>query len=97
MLASAHEDLVAFLDALGDPVRLEIVRQLAESGGVVCGDLEVRVTKSTLSHHLRVLRESRVVMVVREGRFHRYQVLLEEAEARFPGVLSSVLRADRSG
>ena len=52
-------ELVSVLHALSDPVRLEIVRALAESGeGRPCGSFQVPVTKSTLTHHFRVLREA---------------------------------------
>src|SRR3954468_20876839 len=48
-------DGMSVLQALADPVRLEIVRQLAGSrrGELVCGELAVPVTKSTASHHIR--------------------------------------------
>ena len=51
-------ELAEVLHALSDPVRLEIVRCLALKGERCCGDLEVPVSKSTLSHHLKVLRQA---------------------------------------
>jgi len=53
-------ELPAVLHALSDPVRLEIVRKLSDSGERCCGELEVPVSKSTLSHHLKVLRQAGV-------------------------------------
>ena len=53
-------ELVTVLQALSDPVRLEIVRQLARcpgAGELACGQLKLPVAKSTVSHHLRVLHE----------------------------------------
>src|SRR5688500_14322954 len=49
------------LQALADPVRLHYVRELDRIGtGVACGTIELPVTKSTRTHHLRTLREAGV-------------------------------------
>jgi ArsR family transcriptional regulator len=55
--------LAAMLKALGHPVRLEIVRSLADSGDRQCIDLtrEVDLAQSTVSEHLRVLKESGLI------------------------------------
>ena len=60
-------DLPRVLAALGDPVRLDIVRQLAERGEVPCGGFGIEMPKSTLSHHFRVLREAGVLGMRGEG------------------------------
>ncbi len=57
----SQQELHQVLAALGDPVRLTIVRQLAERGEVPCGGFHFDLAKSTLSHHFKVLRESGVV------------------------------------
>ena len=53
------------LHALGDPVRLGIVRQLAREGETSCAALNGGRSKSTMSHHFRVLREAGLVGVAR--------------------------------
>ncbi len=83
--------LATFLDALGDPVRLDMIRQLAESDGLVCGGFDTAVSLSTLSHHLKLLRGAGLVRVTPDGRFRRYELRLDESETRFPGILNSVL------
>jgi DNA-binding transcriptional ArsR family regulator len=83
-------DLATVLNALADPVRLRVVAQLAESGGVVCGAFDVPVGMSTLSHHLKVLREAGLLRVTPEGSYRRHELRLDETERRFPGVLTSV-------
>src|SRR5687767_15005542 len=57
------------LHALADPVRLRFVRELAKLGcdGAPCGSIELPVTKSTRTHHLRILREAGVINVRPEG------------------------------
>ena len=87
--------LADVLHALSDPVRLRIVRALAESDEQSCSAVEASVAKSTLSHHFKVLREAGVTHTRVNGT-HRYVSLRrEDLEERFPGLLSSVLEASR--
>ena len=85
--------LPAILHALSDPVRLRIVCQLAELGEKTCGALEVPVSKSTLSHHFRVLREAGVVAQRVDGKCRYNRLRTEELAERFPGLLDAVLQA----
>jgi DNA-binding transcriptional ArsR family regulator len=89
-----HEmTLAAVMAALSDPVRLTIVRELAARGEAACGTMELGVTKATRSHHLKGLREAGVTHTRAEGT-HRYVSLRrEDVDARFPGLLGSVLSA----
>src|SRR5215213_886908 len=83
------------LHALSDPVRLHIVRTLAEREEQSCSAVESSVSKSTLSHHFKVLREAGVTFTRVNGT-HRYVSLrLDELEDRFPGLLRSVLEASQ--
>lgn len=60
---------VTLLAALADPVRLNIVRQLADCDGIcACDFTDSRdVSQPTVSHHLKVLREAGVVTSERRG------------------------------
>lgn len=51
------------LRALGHPARLDIVRTLAEAGDTNCMDLtrHVALAQSTVSEHLRVLKEAGLI------------------------------------
>jgi len=83
------------LHALSDPVRLQIVRALAERDEQSCSAVESSVSKSTLSHHFKVLREAGVTHTRVNGT-HRYVSLRrDDLETRFPGLLGSVLAASR--
>lgn len=71
-LAADEADLLARrFAALGDPVRLRLLSILATSGdGAVCAcDLVAPVGKSqsTVSHHLKILREAGLVTSERRG------------------------------
>jgi DNA-binding transcriptional ArsR family regulator len=84
------------LHALSDPVRLQIVRALSECEEQSCSAVEASVSKSTLSHHFKVLREAGVTHTRVNGT-HRYVSLrVDELEDRFPGLLRSVLEASRT-
>ena len=83
------------LHALADPVRLEIVRQLDEAGEKTCGMFGIDMPKSSLSHHLRILRESGVIVSETQGTIIMNRLRRKDLEARFPGVLKSVLAATR--
>ena len=61
--------LAAMAKALGHPARVRIVRLLAERQACVTGDLvaELPLAQSTISEHLRILRESGLVQGEIEG------------------------------
>ena len=87
-------ELAAVLHALSDPVRLMMVRGLAgDFEGRTCGSFDVPVTKSTCTHHFRVLREAGVIQQRQEGTKRVNTLREEDLEARFPGLLSTILEA----
>jgi ArsR family transcriptional regulator, arsenate/arsenite/antimonite-responsive transcriptional repressor len=59
----ADRELAAFAKALGHPARVEIVRLLARRQACVCGDIvdELPLAQSTVSQHLKVLKDSGLV------------------------------------
>jgi DNA-binding transcriptional ArsR family regulator len=89
----AELDLAAVLHALSDPVRLRIVAGLAGSGDRSCGSFELPVTKSTCTHHFKVLREAGVIHQRARGTARLNTLRREDLDARFPGVLDSILAA----
>jgi DNA-binding transcriptional ArsR family regulator len=88
------------LQALSDPVRLEIVSQLAamgEGGELTCGALELPVSKSTASHHLKALSHAGVIAERAEGTRKHLCLRRSELDRRFPGLIDSVLKAANAG
>jgi|SRR5437763_16676421 len=87
-------DLATVLHALSDPVRLGIVVDLRASGDERrCGSFDAPVTKSTLTHHFRVLREAGVISQRQDGTARLSKLRSEDLETRFPGLLDAVLTA----
>src|SRR3954471_9480028 len=81
--------------ALADPVRLQIVRTLAaEDEGRACGTFGLPVTKSTASHHFKVLREAGLIEQEMRGRTRHTTLRRDHVERHYPGLLDLVLRAD---
>ena len=81
-------DGIAVLQALSDPVRLEIVRQLAgcaEDSDLKCGQIELPVTKSTASHHFKILRAAGVDRRARAGHEQVHAPAPRRARRALPG------------
>jgi DNA-binding transcriptional ArsR family regulator len=94
IIVQSESDGMAVLQALADPVRVDIVRQLADCDGqLVCGELEVPVTKSTASHHIKTLVSAGVLGEREEGRRKHLWLRRAELDNRFPGLIDAVLRA----
>ena len=86
--------LESVLAALADPVRLAIVRQLASGcEDQACIAFELPVTKSTSTHHFRVLREAGIISQHYRGTAILNNLRRQTLNERFPGLLEAVLRA----
>ncbi|WP_063897451.1 metalloregulator ArsR/SmtB family transcription factor [Frankia sp. ACN1ag] len=88
--ATADLDLAVILHALGDPVRLEIVRRLRAQPDVTCAPAGLDIPKSTLSNHWRVLREAGLTSTTVDGRQRRMRLRAADVDSRFPGLLDAL-------
>ena len=97
------------LYALGDPIRLDIVKNLAQEENScslkkltsalilkrsckhIC--IQLSLSKSTLSHHFKILREAGVIWCEKEGTQYVNRLRTDELNALFPGLLKSILKA----
>jgi ArsR family transcriptional regulator, arsenate/arsenite/antimonite-responsive transcriptional repressor len=91
-----NRQLLKVAKALGDPTRFNILKSIASTEEICCGDLANRfsIAQATVSHHLKILLESGLIEVRREGQFNycrairntldNYRMALE---AEFNGVL----------
>ena len=86
-------ELAAVLHALSDPVRLRIVAGLARSEERSCGSFELPVTKSTCTHHFKVLREAGIIRQRQSGTARLNTLRREDLDTRFPGLLATILDA----
>ncbi|MEU3777285.1 helix-turn-helix domain-containing protein [Streptomyces sp. NPDC032472] len=84
-------ELAEVLAALGHPVRLEIVRKLASGAESYCGEVVPDLPRSSVTHHLKTLRESGVICQRPQGRKLYLTLRRDDLERRFPGLLELVL------
>jgi len=91
-----HPDLddvsiLTVLAALADRTRIAVVQQLRADGEHVCGTFDVDVSHSTLSHHLKLLREAGLIRQWESGRNRMTALREAELNEHFPGLLDSVM------
>lgn len=83
--------LASVLHALGDPVRLELVRRAWRNAALTCSADGLDVPKSTLTNHWRILREAGLVTITVDGRHRRIRLRADDLRERFPGLLEVIL------
>jgi len=88
-------EITSVLFALSDPARLSLVRELADGplDMAECSVLDPSMPKSTRSHLMKVLRESGVIRNEPNGRRRTVSLRRDDLDARFPGLVGSVLDA----
>ncbi|GAA1949929.1 ArsR/SmtB family transcription factor [Kitasatospora viridis] len=84
-------ELATVLHALGDPVRLALVRGMADGAESACSPEGLVVPRSTLSNHWRILREAGLTSTRQDGKNRIMSLRRAELDARFPGLLAAVL------
>jgi DNA-binding transcriptional ArsR family regulator len=84
------------LDALGDPIRRSIVRQLAASPDWTraCGSFDLPVTNGTASHHFAALRNAGLIEQRADATRRLNRLRRPEFDERFPGLLALVIDQD---
>ena len=62
--------------ALSDPVRLEILNMLKKNGRMNAGEIadNFDLSKATISHHLKILREQDLIYETKEKNFIYYEL-----------------------
>lgn len=93
-LAAADITLQGVLEALADPVRRSIVRQLAGSErAVACGTFDIEVSRSTGTHHFKVLRRAGIIRQHYEGTLKLNALRRGDLDRAFPGLLDAIVDA----
>jgi DNA-binding transcriptional ArsR family regulator len=85
------------LAALADPARLAAVKTLAAKGESPCARLQhdagLTISRTTFSHHQKVLREAGIVLATVKGNERILSLRKDDLDQRFPGLLDSILAA----
>ena len=92
--AASSLDLATIMRTLGDPVRLELLRLLADGRPRLCGEISkaLPLPTSTSSYHLRLMREAGLTRSRAEGTQRYVTLRRDDLEARFPGLLEVLTR-----
>jgi DNA-binding transcriptional ArsR family regulator len=89
--------LTAVLAALADPARLAAVKTLAAKGESSCTRLQhdagLTISRTTFSHHQKVLREAGILLATIRGNERILSLREHDLDQRFPGLLDSILAA----
>ncbi len=87
----ADADLAAFAKAVGHPVRTRILRMLARKDAHMCSHIvdELPLAQSTVSEHLRILRNAGLVKANEKGPRVGY-CIVPSALKRFKVLLNGV-------
>ncbi len=87
----SEEELGNLCKALGHPARVRLLRILIEKGECISGDLaeEFSLAQSTVSEHLRILKEAGFVQGTIDGPRRSYCVNGETLE-RFKGLVALI-------
>lgn len=84
-------ELGSVLSALADPLRRQVIRELAQAPAEMertCASFGFPVSKATLTHHFRVLREAGLISQVDRGNSRAACLRREEIEGSLPGLLA---------
>jgi DNA-binding transcriptional ArsR family regulator len=92
-------ELHEVLRALGDPIRLQIAAVLLNSPESSCAPLAARlgIADSTLSHHLRLMREAGLTYTRPAGVQRLTCLRTADLDERFPGLVDWLRRAVAAG
>ncbi len=90
-----EEEIVfgSVLSALADPLRRQVVMELTQAPAGTertCASFGLPVSKATLTHHFRVLREAGLIRQVDRGNTRAATLRREEIDRRLPGLLDLV-------
>ena len=87
----AEMELGKVLSALADPLRRRVVREMADAPdgeARTCSSFALPVSKATVTHHFRTLRESGLIRQVNRGNSRMATLRRTDIERRFPGLLA---------
>lgn len=91
--ASADVTLDAVLHALADPQRRAILAQIVEAGRITCAEVAADLPRSTVSVHLKRLRDAGLIRQERQGQLIANEPRTDGARERFSLLIDAVVTA----
>jgi DNA-binding transcriptional ArsR family regulator len=96
MIAQPSADILRaddVLEALADPQRRRVYRQIEAEPGIVCSSIAPELPRSTVSVQLRRLREAGLISQERQGQLIANRVRKDGAWHRFPAMIDAIFAA----
>jgi DNA-binding transcriptional ArsR family regulator len=94
LLAAPDEiHYLGIFDALCEPIRMQIIRQIASVAELACTTLDetLPISKPTISYHVKILSQAQLISVRKEGRYYHYQLRREVFDYFLPTFLDRLL------
>lgn len=94
MFGNTLSELAELFNALSNEFRLEIVRRLVTEEEVACERLaeELPLSRPALSHHVRILKQNRIIKVTKRGQFLFYRLNREYLTQLSPDFVEYIQR-----
>lgn len=69
-MKTQEDNIAKIAKALSDKTRVKILKEIAAKGSISCGDAEkvVDLSQPTVSHHLKILTDARLLNTEKDGR-----------------------------
>jgi ArsR family transcriptional regulator len=85
-----RDPAIEILKALADPIRLKIMSRIVSSRELACTtlELELPISKSTISYHMRILHSAELIDIRKEGKFYHYTARREVMDEVMPGLVT---------
>ncbi len=82
------------MQAMSDPCRIAIVRELLQAKGrsLACNEVRLDISKATRSHHFEVLRAAGIIFTEMEGTKCMTSLRRDELNKNFPGLLKLIAK-----
>ncbi|MDO8210177.1 helix-turn-helix transcriptional regulator [Conexibacter sp. CPCC 206217] len=87
-----EEDYRVLFDALREPLRIDMIRQIGNVDELPCTALDdsLPITRSTISYHIKVLNHAHLIDVRKEGRNYHYSLRRAHLDRLVPGFLERI-------
>jgi len=91
LFSERQNQLAAMAKAIAHPARIAILEHLIQKGTCVCGDIvdELPLSQSTISQHLKAMKDAGVIKGEVDGVYRCYCVNMEEC-AKLIGAFRSL-------
>ncbi|MGX7244531.1 ArsR/SmtB family transcription factor [Enterococcus quebecensis] len=92
-----NDPVLQALQAVSDPIRLNILTCLLLDGEKRITSEKYNIVKSTLSHHIKLLKDAKLIQEIKIGTTKTYILNKDYIQQELPGLLELILfRAQRT-